>query len=217
MSMKWKKRRLNNSRLYLILDKETCAKTDMAMILKKAIRGGIDIVQLRDKISSTRTFVRYASGLLKIAKQSGIPVIVNDRIDVSLAIDADGVHLGPDDMPVKTARKILDPEKLIGLSCRNISDIKQGERQKADYLGLGPVFRSQTKNTRPPLGPIIFKKALNKSHLPLFAIGGITANNLKKMEGLNKLKNKLRIAVCRELCLSPDPAQTAKQLKDSLK
>lgn len=217
MSMTWKKKQLNNSRLYLILDKETCAKMNMAKILKKAIRGGIDIVQLRDKISSTKTMTRDAYHLLKIAKKSGIPLIINDRIDVALAIGADGVHLGPDDIPVKAARKILTRKKIIGLSCRNISDIKRGERQKADYLGLGPVFRSQTKNTRPTLDPITFKKALKKSQLPLFAIGGITANNLRKMEGLDKLKGKLRIAVCREICLSPNPAQAAKKLKDSLK
>jgi thiamine-phosphate pyrophosphorylase len=213
----WKKKRLNNSRLYLILDKEACGKKNMGTILKRAIFGGVDIIQFRDKISSTGAFVRYASGLLKIAKKSGIPFIVNDRIDVALAIGADGVHLGPDDMPVKAARKILTRKSIIGLSCRNISDIKLGERQKADYLGLGPVFRSKTKNARPPLGPNTFKKALFKSHLPLFAIGGITENNLKNMGKLNEIKNKFRIAVCRELCLSPDPAKTAKQLKDSLK
>lgn len=210
--MNSKKKRLRDSRLYLILDKQSCAKKKCERILSQAIKGKIDIVQYRDKISPSKTMVREARTLLKISRRHKIPFIINDRLDVALLIDADGIHLGKEDMPVSWARKILGKDKLIGLSCSDLNDIKDAPTEYVDYLGLGPVFATKTKPWKKPIGPQLFQKALKNSSIPVFAIGGIDEKNIDRLSGAGPV----RIAVCRVLCRSKNTINAAKNLKKKL-
>lgn len=210
--MPLKKKQFKNFRLYLILDKDACADGNQETILKKALSGGVDIVQIRDKHSNTKDMLKRAAALLAICRRAGVPFIINDRLDIALAINADGLHLGQNDLPVRHARKILGPEKIIGLSCHSINDIKRAQNEECDYLGFGPVFKTLTKPDVPPLGIKALKIAAKISRKPIFAIGGITLDKIVRMIGCGPLN----IAVIREICLSGNPEQTTKRLKDEL-
>ncbi len=200
-----------DSKLYLILDKEACPTGRILnKVLLSAIKGGIDLVELRDKNSTTKDIVRYAEKLLKICRKNKVPFIINDRLDIALALDADGLHLGQDDMPVSVARKLFGKSKIIGLSCHSIADLKNAQKEDADYLGFGPVFRTKTKPKAVPLGITSLKMAYRLSKKPIFAIGGITN---RKLDKLNKIAG-LKIAVCRQICSSRNPRQATRKLKE---
>lgn len=207
--MNSKKKRLSASRLCLILDKAVCGRNRLERILKDAIKGGADIVQFRDKVSTTKTMIGEARGLLKIARQNNVPFLINDRLDVAAAVDADGLHLGQDDMPPDVARKILGRGKIIGLSCHSVKDIKAGQKEDVDYFGFGPVFKTETKPLMKSRGVAALQKALDCAERPVFAIGGITE---EKIAGL-PASDKLAVAVCREICLARDVARKTQRLK----
>lgn len=212
--MPLKKKLLRNSRLYLILDKDVCGPDKrLKMILRKALKGGVDIVQLRDKLSPTKDIIRRANELLPICKKHGVPLIINDSLDVVMATNADGLHLGQNDLPVRFARKILGPKKIIGLSCHNIEDVKRAQREKADYLGFGPVYKTETKPHERPQGLRALKKALIFSKKIIFSIGGITMDKTQEMKGYHPM----RIAVCREICEALDVQKKTKELKEKIR
>lgn len=206
-----KKRSLKNIRLYLILDKPVCG-SDIKKILTQAIKGGIDIVQFRDKFASAKEMIKNALPLLTLARQHNIPFIINDRLDVALAVNADGLHIGQDDTPVDLARKLLGKNKLLGLSCHCQSEIKEAQNKPIDYCGFGPVFKTATKPHLTPRGLKNLRNALKISHKPVFAIGGVCQKNL----ALLKKSGVKRIAVCRDICLAKDIFQTTKTLKERL-
>ena len=199
--MKSKKNRLGGSSLYLILDKKACGNKNIYRILKSAIEGGIDLIQVRDKISSTKEMVAYCRALKKIARKNGLPIIINDRLDVCLAIDADGIHLGQEDMPVETARRALGPKKIIGLSCHTTKEIKDGLCKEIDYLSFGPAFKTRTKPGLSAKGPCAIKK--NKKHfkIPTFLIGGINTSTIKKLPYIGDFG----LAVCSQICKAKLP------------
>ena len=207
-----KKRRLNDSRLYLILDKEVCGE-NMKPILEKALQGGVDIVQYRDKVSSNKVMAKAGEPLFDICRKYRVPFIVNDRLDVALALDADGLHIGQDDMPVALARKLLGQNKIIGLSCHSARQVMNAQNTDSDYLGFGPVFKTLTKPRVAARGIQGFKKALKASKLPIFAIGGITKYNISQMSTMGII----RIACIREICLASDPRTAALKLKICIK
>jgi thiamine-phosphate pyrophosphorylase len=182
-------------------------------ILSQAIRGGADMVQYRDKISQVREMTRNAAALLAISKKHAVPFIVNDRCDVCLAVGADGVHLGPDDIPVAAARKVLGAQRIIGFSCDAPGQVAAARRLKADYLGFGPVFASRTKKGGKTTGPRSFRKALSLSRQPLFAIGGISEKNLTTLLARSGV---LRAAICRDICRAKDIAKKTARIKNML-
>jgi len=212
--MPLKNKQLNDSLVYLILDKAVCRTRDIKSILKKAIQGGIDLVQYRDKYSQTQTVIKDARPLLEICKLHCLPFIINDRLDVAVALNADGLHIGQDDMPVSAARKILGQSKLIGLSCHTVSQVRNAQKDDVNYLGFGPIFKTPTKPKTGPQGARQLQRALKISRFPVFAIGGITEKNIAQ---LNSKKGKIRIACIREICLARDPKNAAQKLKNGLK
>ncbi len=212
--MNSKKKLLKNSRLYLILDKTACGRKNTQKMLTDAIKGGIDIVQIRDKTSSTRIFTQSASILKKIAKKYHIPFIINDRVDIALAIDADGVHLGQNDLPARLARKLLGKDKIIGLSTHNLKQVVAAQKEPIDYLGFGPVFKTATKPDLAPKGIKMLKSALKISGLPIFPIGGIEEITLSAIINKNVVIN--RAAVCRPICKANNPRRSARVLKNRL-
>ncbi|MGE5280600.1 MAG: thiamine phosphate synthase [Deltaproteobacteria bacterium] len=210
--MNGKKRRGAASSLYLILDKEACRGRRLEDVLRRALEGGVDLVQLRDKVSSSAEMIRQARSLLAITRPRGIALIINDRLDVALAAKADGLHVGQDDMPAALARKLLGAGPLLGLSCHSTDQVRRAQAQDVDYLGFGPVFATPTKPGRRGRGAAALRRALRLSRKPLFAIGGITRETLPALRGLPRL----RIAVVRAVCRAQDPCRAAQLMKKEL-
>ena len=131
--------------VYLVTDQFDFTEQEFLDIIEKAIIGGTSIVQLREKNSTTREFYNLAVKVKQITDKYNVPLIINDRIDVAQAVDSSGVHLGQDDMPCKIARQILGPDKIIGISAENYEDALQAEKDGADYLGIGAIQATSTK------------------------------------------------------------------------
>ncbi|MDP6964283.1 MAG: thiamine phosphate synthase, partial [Planctomycetota bacterium] len=149
----------------------------VADVLNQAIDGGVDLVQLREKEMTPREFTAYAAPLIEICKQRKVKVVINDSVELALALDADGVHLGQDDMPAPLARQLLGPDKLIGLSTHSADQAEDACGSGANYIGFGPIFPTPTKGYLKGLGPEQLILARAGCDLPILAIGGITKDN----------------------------------------
>jgi len=164
--------------LYLITDRSFLNGRSIASCVSEAIEGGVTLIQVREKNISTREFFKVAKEVKEVTNKYNIPLIINDRIDIALAIDADGVHLGQSDMPIEMARKILGKDKIIGISAGSLSEALEAEQNGADYLGIGTVFFTGTKNDiEEPIGIEGLKEIVNNIKIPSVAIGGINKNN----------------------------------------
>ena len=168
-----------NWKVCLIIDPELYPELNLLQVVEDAIAGGISLVQLRLKKSSTKKFYQVATGIATHLRSSPLPLIINDRVDIALACNAAGVHLGQDDLPLAVARQLLGPSKIIGISVNNPDEARRAEEGGADYLGVGPIFATSSKeNLRPLLGIEGLKKVRKMTSLPLLAIGGITPENM---------------------------------------
>ncbi len=207
-----KKKLLKNSLLYLILDREVLSYPAILSVARKSVRAGVDIIQLRDKISSDADFLSLALKLKKITQGKAV-FIVNDRLDAAILSQADGLHLGQEDLPLKLARKLLGPGKIIGISCHNLSQALKAQREGADYIGLGPVFSTLTKPGLKAIGLEVISKVKSRLKIPFFAIGGVSFSNvsLALRAGANK------IAVCRGICSQRNVFRACSSLKEILK
>lgn len=161
--------------LYVITDPLV---RDPVQTVRMALEGGAKIVQLRDKQATTRQLVQTAQALRTLTRQHGALLIVNDRLDVALAVEADGVHLGQDDLPVALARRIAANTLIIGVSVETVEEAQRAQADGADYLGVGPMFATQTKpDAGAPVGPERLRAIKNAVAIPVFGIGGITLQN----------------------------------------
>ena len=199
-----RKQILNDCSLYLV----TSHRKELLEIVNQALKAGIKIVQYREKYLNDNEKINEAKALSTLCKKYNSLFIVNDRIDIALAVDADGIHLGQDDIPTQIARELLGSQKIIGKSTHSLEDIGKIEKQFCDYIGIGPIFSSKTKSDINPIGVDYLKKGLNKTLLPAFAIGGINDSNINE---LNQIKN-LRIAVSDAIINSSDPEEKTKEL-----
>jgi len=163
--------------LYVIVDPEFSSGRSPETIAKEAIKGGAKIIQLRDKKASKTGFLCEAKKIAGICRRRAVTFIVNDHVDIAKAVDADGVHLGQDDVPISVARKILGEDKIIGVSASTLREAESGERAGADYIGFGPVFRTDIK-AKKPAGLSLLKKAAKAAKVPIVAIGGIDLSNI---------------------------------------
>lgn len=165
--------------LYLVSDRSLLGGRDLLQEIKKAIKGGVSIVQLREKEASSRQFYNLAMTLKSELGSLGVPLIINDRLDIALAVDADGLHIGQDDLPFSAARQLLGPDKIIGLSASSRAEAEEGARLGADYLGVGPLFATPTKaDAAMPTGLALLAGLKKELSLPLVAIGGINLDNV---------------------------------------
>ena len=165
-------------RLCLVTDRSLARGRPLPEIVEAAVRGGVTLVQLREKVATTRAFVEEARALKCLLAALGVGLIVNDRLDVALAVDADGLHVGQSDMPVEDVRRILGPDKIVGLSITEEEQIERPEALAADYLGIGPVYPQRTKDdAEPPLGVAGFASLRARTTRPVVAIGGLTPEN----------------------------------------
>lgn len=196
-------------RLYLVTDSNLTKGKSLEHIVEQAVLGGVTMVQLREKEADTKDFYHTALRLKKCLSKYKIPLIINDRIDIALACDAEGIHIGQNDMPCDIARKILGPNKIIGLSVDSIDDVKAANTMDIDYIGISPIFNTPTKsNTAPPFGLEGVKKAMLLTHHPAITIGGIQIHNAKEVmqTGVNG------IAVVSAIISAEQPQLAAKEL-----
>lgn len=164
--------------LYLVTDRKPLGKRDLAESIEQAIQGGVTLVQLREKSVSTKEFLRLAEKVKEITSRYHIPLLINDRLDIALAVDADGLHVGQDDLPVVKARELLGPGKIIGVSASTLAEAVLAERQGADYLGVGAIFSTATKSDAPEVSLKQLELIKQAVSIPVVAIGGIGAANL---------------------------------------
>lgn len=202
---------LQAARLYLVLDAGVRDYLTLFAVLKEAVAGGIDIVQLRDKKGTARDIIKFSRKIRAFLREK-IPFIVNDRLDLAKATDADGVHLGQEDLPVGLARKLLGPKMIIGASCQTLAQARSAQKEGADYIGFGSVFRTLTKPDRRPMDLRILERVNRESGVPVFAIGGIRLDNVEELTR----RGVHRVAVTRALCETNRVRQTAETFKQRL-
>ena len=161
-------------KLYLVTDRDLSLGRSLEEIVREAVAGGVTMVQLREKDAATGEFVELGRRLMSLLKPLGVPLIINDRVDVALAVDADGVHIGQSDMTYADARRLLGPDKIIGLSVENFEDLEAANKLDVDYIGISPVYGTPTKtDTAEPFGLEGLKEAVRLSLHPTVAIGGM--------------------------------------------
>lgn len=207
-----RKKLLKNCRLYLVLDKKAAGTKDLISLARLAIEGGIDILQLRWKDKKNRIVLKVGKELRKVTKEANVLFIIDDNIDLANTLDADGVHLGQEDLPIKKGRAILGSEKIIGCSTHTISQAKKAVSEGADYISVGPIFKTPIKADYKAVGLKFFKRVRQETELPVFGIGGIGLNNVKEV-----IKSGAdRVAVVRAIVNATDPKMNAARLKEEL-
>jgi thiamine-phosphate pyrophosphorylase len=196
--------------LYLVTDRSLSKGRSTAEIVAAAVAGGVSCIQLREKSCGTREFLNEALALQPLLKSRNIPLIINDRLDIALAIEADGVHLGQSDMPIGMARKIAGDSLIIGISAESVDDALRAEQEGADYIGISPVFSTPTKtDIAPPLGLEGVRQIRALVDIPLVGIGGIHSDNAESVIAAGADG----IAVVSAIVSAADPAGAAKKLK----
>ncbi|MDK9778702.1 MULTISPECIES: thiamine phosphate synthase [unclassified Vibrio] len=199
---------MNAYRLYLVTDDQQDLAT-LKRVVRKAVEGGVTMVQVREKHGDVRAFIERAQAVKDILKDTDVPLVINDRVDVALAVDADGVHLGQSDMPAIIARELIGPNKILGLSIENEEQLAQADSLPIDYIGLSAIFATPTKtNTKKHWGIDGLKMALETTSLPIVAIGGINESNIPQLSatGVHGL------ALVSAICHAEDPKAASEYL-----
>jgi thiamine-phosphate pyrophosphorylase len=196
--------------LYLVTDRAACLGRDLLDVVAEAVAGGVGLVQLREKTAATREFVELARALVALLRPQGVPLLINDRLDVALAVGADGIHVGQDDMSPVDARALLGLQAIIGLSVTGLDETRASRGQPVDYLGAGPVFATTTKaDAGQPQGLDGLAAMLALAEVPVVGIGAITAANA----GAVLATGARGVAVVSAICSAPDPRAAAQELR----
>ena len=169
-----------NLSLYLVTDKSDDVEKFLNTI-EEAIKGGVTVVQIREKTAETLDFYNLALKVKEITSKYDVPLIINDRVDVALAIDADGVHVGQSDMPCDVTRKLIGADKILGVSAATIEEAKKAQNDGADYIGTGAVFPTSTKDDAPKITKQDLKEIVESIDIPVVAIGGISKDNAHEL------------------------------------
>ncbi len=206
-------RRTRNWSLYLVTDRGLAGSRPLPDVVAAAVRGGVTVVQLREKQCSTREFVELARSLKALLAPCGVPLIVNDRVDVALAAGADGVHVGQSDMDPRDVRRLLGPDAIVGLSVETMEQAERAAALDVDYLGVSPIFSTPTKtDTASEWGLSGLAALRHASKHVLVAIGGIHPLNATQVieAGADG------IAVVSAICVAPDPETAARDLRRAI-
>lgn len=196
--------------LYVITDRMLSRGKSHPEVARAAIEGGATIIQLRDKEASTRELIEAGLALRKLAREREVAFMVNDRVDVAMTVEADGVHVGQDDMPAKLARKLMGPGKIIGVSTSTVEEALGAEADGADYVSASPVFTTPTKpDTPPPTGLEGLRAIAEAVHVPVIAIGGINESNVEEVVKAGADG----VAVISAVVAAPDIAEAARRLR----
>ena len=196
--------------VYLVTDSRDKTEEEFLAIIEEAIEGGTSIVQLREKTASTKDFYELALKVKEITSRYDVPLLINDRIDIALAIDSEGVHIGQDDMPADIARAIIGDEKILGVSASTVDEAVKAQKDGADYIGSGAVFPTSTKDDADSVSKDELKEIVNSIDIPVVAIGGITLENAQELKdtGISGF------SVVSAIMSAKDPQEASEKLKE---
>lgn len=213
LKLDYKKIFLNDKKLYLVTNSDNFESDEIFLDrVALSIKSGVDIVQLREKNTTSKRFIYLAQRIRELTSHFGAAFIVNDRVDIAKISNADGVHLGQDDIPVSYAREILGDNAIIGVSTHCPEHAKKAITDGADYIGVGPVFKTPTKPSKDPVGLEYVKWAADNVNIPFFAIGSIDTANIKEVVEAGAK----RVAVIRAIMYADDIENNCKILKSAL-
>ncbi len=196
-------------RLYLVTDRKQPAPGTFEKVVEEALKGGVTLVQLREKEGDTGLLYERAVKLKQITKAYHVPLIIDDRIDIMMAADADGVHLGQSDMPAALARKLIGSDKIMGVSAGTLEEAVKAEKEGADYLGVGAMFPTATKKDADITTPETLRKIMDTVHIPVVTIGGMNEKTIPLFKGYGLSG----FAVVSAIMASREPKKAAKKLK----
>lgn len=196
--------------VYLVTDRRNKTDEEFLNIIEEAIKGGTTVVQLREKTASTKEFYDLALRVKEITSRYGVPLLINDRIDIALAIDSEGVHIGQDDMPADIAREIIGEDKILGVSASTVEEAKKAENDSADYIGSGAVFPTATKDDADSVSKEELKEIVDSIDIPVVAIGGITVENASSLRD----SGIAGFSVVSAIMSAEDPKEASKKLKE---
>ncbi|WP_405288773.1 thiamine phosphate synthase [Methanobrevibacter sp.] len=196
--------------VYLVTDRRNKTDEEFLNIIEEAIKGGTTIVQLREKTASTKEFYDLALKVKEITSRYDVPLLINDRIDIALAVDSEGVHIGQDDMPAGIAREIIGEDKILGVSASTVEEAKKAEIDSADYIGSGAVFPTATKDDADSVSEEELKEIVDSIDIPVVAIGGITIENAHTL----KASGIAGFSVVSAIMSAEDPKEASEKLKE---
>ena len=196
--------------VYLVTDRRNKTDEEFLNIIEEAIKGGTTVVQLREKTASTKEFYDLALRVKEITSRYGVPLLINDRIDIALAVDSEGVHIGQDDMPAVVAREIIGKEKILGVSASTVEEAKKAEKDSADYIGSGAVFPTATKDDADSVSKEELKEIVDSIDIPVVAIGGITVENANTLKG----SGIAGFSVVSAIMSAEDPKESSQKLRE---
>lgn len=196
--------------LYLVTDHRNKTDEEFLNIIEEAIKGGTSIVQLREKTASTKDFYQLALKVKEITTRYDVPLLINDRMDIALAVDSEGVHLGQDDMPADIARKIIGDDKILGVSASTVEEAIKAQIDGADYIGSGAVFPTATKDDADSVSKEELKSIVDSIDIPVVAIGGITIENAREL----KDTGIAGFSVVSAIMSADDPKEASQKLRE---
>ena len=196
----------------MVTDRQFLGERSLVELVEKAIRGGVDMVQLREKNLETRPWLDLAMELAKLCRKNKVFFIINDRVDIAAGCGADGVHLGQDDFPVGLARRILGKRRIIGKSTHSIEQARAAVKEEVDYVAVGPIFWTQTKKIDRPVGTELVAQVRKLTKKPILAIGGIKPENA----GSVVAAGATGVAVVSALMAAPDALEAARSFRKVL-
>lgn len=199
-----------DSSLYFITDSTIYDEEEFLIRVEQALRGGVTLLQLREKNRTTREYIELAEKVHSISKKYGVPLIIDDRVDVALAVDAEGVHVGASDMPVATARKLMGEDKIVGATAKTVPWAKEAYEQGADYLGVGAIYPTTTKVKTVLTSTDTLCDICRAVPIPVNAIGGLNKDNIDILEGIPIAG----ICAVSAMMKADDPMQAAMELKN---
>lgn len=198
-----------DSSMYFITDSTNYSEEEFLYRVEQALMGGITLLQLREKDKSTREYMDLAEKVHTLTKKYNVPLIIDDRVDVALAIDAEGVHVGQSDMPVSIARKLMGDDKIVGATTKTVEQAVEAYAQGADYLGVGAIYPTTTKVKTVLTSTETLENICQSVPIPVNAIGGLNKDNIDVLEGIPIAG----ICVVSAIMKADDPKQAAIQLK----
>ena len=196
--------------VYLVTDRRNKTDEEFLNIIEEAIKDGTTVVQLREKTASTKEFYELALKVKEITSRYDVPLLINDRVDIALAVDSEGVHIGQDDMPADIAREIIGEDKILGVSASTVEEAKKAEKDSADYIGSGAVFPTATKDDADSVSKEELKEIVDSIDIPVVAIGGITVENANTLKG----SGIAGFSVVSAIMSAEDPKEASKKLKE---
>ena len=202
-----------DSSLYFITDSTKYNEEEFLYRVEEALKGGVTLLQLREKEKSTREYIELAQKVHALTRRYNVPLIIDDRVDVALAVDAEGVHVGASDMPVSTARRLMGEDKIVGATAKTVPWATEAYEQGADYLGVGAIYPTTTKVKTVLTSVETLRDICNTVPIPVNAIGGLNINNIDVLKGIPIAG----VCVVSAIMKADDPKKAAEELKTAVK